>query len=80
MKKVIYYIKKTVNSCGEHNECLRSLFKTKSSALIELEKLEREYENKEFFIAPVEGKNNAFLAIDEITKITFEYGEVEITI
>lgn len=80
MRKVIYYIKKTVNSCGEHNECLRSLFKTKSSALIELEKLEREYENKEFFIAPVEGKNNAFLAIDEITKITFEYGEVEITI
>lgn len=80
MRKVIYYIKKTVNSCGEHNECLKSLFKTKSSALIELEKLEREYENKEFFIAPVEGKNNAFLAIDEITKITFEYGEVEITI
>lgn len=80
MRKVIYYIKKTVDSCGEHNECLRSLFKTKSSALIELEKLEREYENKEFFIAPVEGKNNAFLAIDEITKITFEYGEVEITI
>ena len=80
MKKVIYYIKETVNSCGEHNECLKSLFKTKSSALIELEKLEREYENKEFFIAPVEGKNNAFLAINEIMEITFEYGEVEITI
>jgi hypothetical protein len=80
MKKVIYYIKKTVNSCGEHNECLKSLFKTKSSALIELEKLEREYENKDFFIAPVEGKNNAFLAINDILEVILEYGEAEITI
>jgi hypothetical protein len=80
MKKVIYFIKKSVDAYGEHSELLKSLFLTKGGALIELEKQKREYNDKGYHIAPVEGKNNAFLAINEIMKITFEYGEVEITI
>ena len=80
MKQVIYYVKKTIDSCDEHNESLQSVFKTKCGALIELEKMKHEYDDKYFHIAPVEGKNNAFLAVNDIMKITFEYGEAEITI
>ena len=79
MKNVIYYITKQVDGY-EHYKLLKSASIAKSIALLDLERAKRECINDGYHIAPVEGKNNAFLAINEIMKIIFEYGEVEITI
>ena len=79
MKKVIYYITKQVDGY-EHYKLLKSASIAKSIALLDLERSKRECINDGYHIAPVEGKNNAFLATNEFEKITFEYGEVEITI